>query len=509
MKRLLFSGSELPFSLTLGLALLGAQTALAGARDPKEFWISTQTKTADLGTLAEPFDGSTQEKFDRLLTRLPSDCRVHILAGTYHTLGNYYRQLHTNLKSGQRISGDGIGKTIIQLSTNAPDDGAIFRSVIGTNIEVADLTLDCNYVPGVSGKVTRHGIALCGTMNAVRRVQVIHTAHFGGNSEAWAIFVSSGYGAKFNSEGNIIEDCEVSQHLGGSISALALVGTSGPQYWISGTIRNNRVFLTPGECCTTCAINGSYTHGWTVQDNYVEGAAAAFYGDTGDYENVVVAHNTFKNCFYGVSLQATRRKNITFAFNTILLNPNRFVYHASAFTFVDNGFYANLTIDGNSVGLNGPPVPGVLYFFLSPANVDGLVVADNTVDPAFGSKFSHCEGVHLYNNLDPHGNPLRYLSQVKTPDSASRTTVTSDKYRALYDDRYIGVKSTGSVDIQLPPAMGCAGKELIIAKESPGWNKIRIDTTPPDTVDGHSSISFRSRHMVKTVISDGTNWFSR
>jgi len=413
--------------LGIFLTMYPAQTAVAETRFTNEFWISTAaTGINGTGTLDRPFDGSTQSNFDYWLHWLPPNSTLHIMGGTYQTAGRSYLKLGWNVKTGQKILGSGIDVTVLQLIPGTPDDTGVLGSyadACGSNMEVSDLTLDCNYTP--PNPVTYHGVALYGTRNAVRRVKVINAAHFGGNTESFAIDLSSGFAQQINSDGNIIEECEVSQYRGGALSAYAMNGDSGPNYWISGIIRNNRVFLAGTNCCTQVGIGGAYTYNFLVEGNYVDGAAMGFYADTGGFTNTTVAHNTFKNCFYGVALQGTTRQNLTFSFNTVLLNPNRFVYSASAFRFNSNGHYTNVVIFGNNVGLDGSPVAGVPYYFLAPANVTGLLVANNTVDANLRSSLSGCTGVNMFNNADRYGNALTGLDQVTTANGVLKVKGTT------------------------------------------------------------------------------------
>lgn len=99
----------------LSLALL-AQATFAETRFSNEFWVSTNVNTANSGTLDNPYDGSTQPKFDAVLANLPTNSTLHILAGTYHTLGTtYYNNGGGSLQTGQKILGSGIDNTILQI----------------------------------------------------------------------------------------------------------------------------------------------------------------------------------------------------------------------------------------------------------------------------------------------------------------------------------------------------------------------------------------------------------
>jgi len=183
-----------------------AFTATATTQNANEFWISTNTATADLGTITDPYDGSTEAKFDSRMANLPPNSTMHIMAGTYQTYGDevYY------LKSGQKILGSGIDVTIFQLVSGTAS-GTVGTAVLDSqaacnNIEISDLTCDCNYT---SGSDTYHGIALDGTQNAIRRVKVVHQAYFGGNTESFGIVLEN-----YHLPDNTFKNCEDGIYLG-------------------------------------------------------------------------------------------------------------------------------------------------------------------------------------------------------------------------------------------------------------------------------------------------------
>jgi hypothetical protein len=467
---------------------------------------------------------------------LPANTTIHLLAGTYQTYGVD----SWSVKSGQKISGSGMDVTILQLSPSSPSNDpqpTIISSINNTtNVEVSDLTLDDNG-SAVLGKAKLSGIYLCGTRHAIRRVKVINATSSGGAESFGIVIADTANGnATVNSDGNIIEECEVSQFIPGSggCSAISFNG-NGPT---SGTIRNNRVFLTlnPQPSGGLIAINGSAIHDVLVEGNYVDGANVGYYGDTDGSTNVIVVHNTFRNCMGGVSLMNNVRQNITFAYNTILLSTNNPVLAIGIDILGEwNGISAratNINIIGNMVGWAGQPAPGRSGWFLSLDCITGLIVANNTVDGTLMSGAatnqigSQIVNGIFYNNYDLMGNFLTTLNQVASPNGVTRRTVMypgTGIYTnyVSYADKYIGVKGIPSgprsyaVYIVLPSAVGYAGKDFIVADESgqlvsvgPGGKFISIQTTSPDRINGGMSITNFTPYAAMNVISDGTNWFA-
>jgi hypothetical protein len=340
------------------------------------------------------------------MSNMPPSSTIHILAGTYQTHGGWVGTTRNGymLKSGQKVIGSGIDVTILQLASDTIDGKYVIFGDTGTNMEVSDLTCDCN------GSQSHFGVSLQVSQNAVRRVKVIRASNYTGkSSEAWGIVIGN-YSAP-DSVGNIVEECEISQYTPGSggISAISFNGV------MSGVIRNNRIFLSPAE---GAAINGSYTHDVLIEGNYVDGADCGYYGDTGGTTNIIIAHNTFKNCADGIDLQNTTRQNMTFAFNNILLTTNSSFTAQIGFCFGGSPWCTNFSIIGNTVSWNGPTNTGLNGYFLDLANVQGLVVTDNRVDSSLQNYFFGSEITNnyvFYHNYDLSGTLLQSLNQINQP----------------------------------------------------------------------------------------------
>jgi hypothetical protein len=390
------------FSMLLAFAAL--ETSATAMEN--QYWISTNTDSSNLGTLDDPFICNSQPAFDSTMNSLPANSTIHLLPGIYQTEGSagWY------VKSGQKLLGSGMDVTTVQLVNGAPSGDAVISSHLGTNMVVSDLTADGNYT---SGTYTYYGVQLMGTKLTILRVKAINLAFFDTslNSESWGITCgAAGYGSTIQSEGNLIEDCEVSHFSGGSaITAFAFGGS--PSNGISGIMRGNRVYLSTSVPTNVDykGFNGSYTHDWLVEDNYVHGGDVGFYGDSGSYSNVVVTHNLFENCPYGVALLGGNRINLKFVSNTMLLNTGTNEYgHDDAFFFCTaSGFaYTNIVITGNFVDFSGATLPGMTYYLLDADTVGGLTVANNTVNSTFVDQFNSCSAVNIHGNFDLNGNVI-------------------------------------------------------------------------------------------------------
>ena len=401
-------------------------TLTATAQIQYDFWISTNA-TGNMypsgGTRAHPLDGSTRTKFDVNMANLPAQSTIHILPGTYQTWGGYVGGGGWFVKSGQKIIGSGIDKTVIQFPQLVPEWGAgapiICSQVNVTNAEVSDLTCDGNWAAGsiTSGTNTYpgdtlSGVCFTGTHNAVRRVKVKNLGYtYPISSEAWGITIS-GDGTD-PSEDNIIEDCEVDPLIGGhNISALNFGNCSG-------TMHNNHIFLAADPAGSQIAINNSWGSNCLIEGNYVDGADVGGYSDTGTSTNINYENNTFKNVFQGFVFWNSPRVNLTFDFNKILLAPSG-SYYSTAFGFPDGAYHTNITIIRNRVEFDGTPQKSA--WFLVGSNIVNLTVADNMVDSSLSNCLS-ATNVKMYNN---RGLDRKILPQLNTSllDNSSNTNVT-------------------------------------------------------------------------------------
>jgi hypothetical protein len=431
-------------------------TASAETQFTNEFWISTVVQTNGgtngvygSGTLDCPYDGSTQDRFDHVMHKLcgvnwyppVQNTTIHILAGIYQTLGSYtiadqYRDtIGWRLQNGQKLLGSGIDNTIIQLVNSAGSGSHVIGSypINCSNIVVADLMVDCNYNPAL-GAVSYGGIDLAGTGHTVRRVKVINVACADPDPRCGEVAAIGINGNGMNSEGNIIEDCESYSAPGQCADGMGFVGSNDGSSWASGILRNNRMIFTPITNqvggWTTIACGGAWMRNSLFEGNYIKGANRGFYGDTGGYTNIIVSHNVFENCGYGVLLLEIPRQNLMFCYNTFVYTISNLygtVFDFAGTNYNSDGtisaitYYTNISFIGNIVIYNG--TPSYNSPFLNVANIIGLVVANNTVEASLPNRIAGCANVSIYNNYDLQGNFYTNLNQVASPNGTTRTTV--------------------------------------------------------------------------------------
>lgn len=408
-------------------------TAGAQIQYSNEFWISTNATgnfpaSGTGGTLDSPYDGSTAANFDSCMNYLCNahpNSTIHILTGIYDTKGDGAWGISM---SNIRIVGSGIDRTVLKIK----DDSTIPQCFViatccgsnFTNDEVSDLTVDGNYT---TGNYNRFGIDLGGTHHVIRRVKAINLAENASNtngpinSEGWGIGIDNYYLP--SSEGNVIEDCEVSNYKGGiqgqaGLDAIFLNGNN-----ISGTIRNNRIYGNGDPNNPVVGIIGGGLVNTLIEGNYFVGVAPGLYAENPGITNLIFAHNRLVNCEQAVTLTIGNRANLTFNFNNIVLT--NFDGHGwiVGFLFIDsypngNPVSTNVTFFGNTVSLAANSSYGE---FLELNKITGLNVAYNTTDSRLTSAFNNCANINIDKNYDFAGN---YLSTLNVPTVGS-TPATS------------------------------------------------------------------------------------
>lgn len=114
-----------------------------------EVWIAVRTDgKAGQGTLSDPYDGSSQEKFDALVASFGPNTHMHLGRGTYQTAWDH----SWVVKDGWSIEGAGMKTTVIQLVPGLTKQdkvsAAVFAGVYDktvTGFVVKNLTIDCNW----------------------------------------------------------------------------------------------------------------------------------------------------------------------------------------------------------------------------------------------------------------------------------------------------------------------------------------------------------------------------
>jgi hypothetical protein len=90
---------------------------------------------------------------------------------------------------------------------------------------------------------------------------------------------------------------------------------------------------------------------------------------------------------------------------------------------------------------------------------------------------------------------------------SSQTTQTAN-YTALSTDYFIfGDATSASITINLPTAVGIAGKVYIIKKIDATGNTVTIDANSTQTLDGALTIVIGTQYASFSIVSNGANWY--
>ena len=182
---------------------------------PFEIWVAVRSDLLKgSGTLNDPYDGSSQIKFDGIIGSLAVGSVVHLGPGTFQT-GGYNGTSGWEIKAKVKIHGSGYDVTKLQIVS--PASGAL-TVAIGHNLlnradfcEITDLTID-RALPGT-------GTPACGAISVAGshiRIQRVHAINFGTLSTSVRYVVISAGVARPNSTPTptntdyvdcVIEDC--------------------------------------------------------------------------------------------------------------------------------------------------------------------------------------------------------------------------------------------------------------------------------------------------------------
>lgn len=292
------------------LLLMAALLPAPGApgSDPASFWLKSGRSSGGAGSQSDPWIVSQPEEFDARLRAIPTNAVIHLLPGTFETYGGGAPgQPGFFVKSGWTLQGAGIDRTTVRLVGCILDQhpgsgvGRVFFSGWGPGVErvvIRDLTVDCNE-RGVRARMkaddlTLSAVFLLGREHRVERIKAINAIGRrtlpGGNPECFVIALSP-RDESTDATGYFAEDCEVSAFAGGSVTAIALLGTGG-RNGATGAFRRNRVFLngTGGEFGFSAYGAG----GFVIEHNVTRRAARAFNWDTAaPGRDLTIRHNQF------------------------------------------------------------------------------------------------------------------------------------------------------------------------------------------------------------------------
>lgn len=368
----------------------------------KDVWISIRTDgKAGSGTKSDPFDASGSAtntiKFDTLMAGLGTNIIIHLLPGTFWTLGS--DGAYTPL-AGQKIYGSGQGVTTVKLGINfnpAANKHSHFRSIASNvdGVEIHDLTCDANYAamtPGVGAN--QHdawgGIRIYGNNCTIENVELINCyGDVTNNLEQFSI-LAGGLDSSHHCSNIRIINCWTHQYAAGANY------TNGPDiaYGTNGLIFG-------------CSDDGS-NHGYGFTDwvggrimncSSTTNTQKPFYTDTLSISDIVISHNIFYATLMPIQFNSGgAANNITIDSNHFysIINPSPAFQQNTAIYAVGSGGGTNWIITNNTF-VNTANQAGSGLITNQGNFVTGIYIAGNTVNSIRGA--DGASNIYNSNNL--------------------------------------------------------------------------------------------------------------
>lgn len=343
-------------------------------------------------SLEDARDGSTVDKFDRILRCYSEGCQVPgekpikptenlivcLGPGTFSTRGTYDYVInvpHTTAQGftvgkGWKIHGAGADRTTVKLVAylplrqhqpprNSPVNAGL-GVVFGTNsdqasaIEISDLAIDANY-PELKRQATSAGIKALNLEaihlrsdqggHWIHDLRIINTAGeigaIDGHWETfpvWIVSVKNGSVPQENN-GNVVERVSMSDFGGGACTAIAMANAIGE-----------------------------------IRNNTVEGYGIAFGGWS--MGPVWFHDNTALNTEYGFNIDSLRNEGVRIERNRII-HPRKY-----GIVIGGEGTYANFRIIDNAIEIDRSGIIGVIF----QGNVTGAEFRENSILASPGVK---------------------------------------------------------------------------------------------------------------------------
>ena len=265
------------------------------------------------GTQADPFNGSTQTRFDAVMSSIPPNTAIHLGAGTFRTAV----ARPWLVKPGWVIIGAGMDATTVQLAGNAANVTSVSclssdPNISTDNVTISDLTIDCNWpelsqtvVIGSNGE-SKTAVAasyIFGSNNVIERVHYTNAYGSWGNlKESFGIAFASPVNS--SATGNVIRFCRADSPHGNYGAPFALHGRAGYPITNSMIVSNTAVGIKDGSTngFSSGGANLAYDESCTVEGNIFVDCFGVAYQDTGTLKNLTVHNNTAMRAWYGVGV---------------------------------------------------------------------------------------------------------------------------------------------------------------------------------------------------------------
>lgn len=417
------------------------------------------------GTQTDPFNGSTQARFDGLMKSFGPNTQINLSAGTFLTDGGDTY----SLKTGWKIQGSGMGITIVKLTGHiaSTPKHPHFSSWGQTDyVEIHDLTCDAN-AQGWSWPAHQAvgGIEIWGNNVLVENVEVINCY---GDSvkglEQFSILIGGNAGGAEISSNCTIKNCRTHSFAPGSnyTNGPMIGGCTNAQILNCTDDGANHGFGFAGT--TNAQISGCTTTSKTVK---------GFYTDTSTITGLVMQGNSFLSSQIPIQFNsASLAQNVKILNNTLTSFYSEKSGNAAIVFSGAKGL--NFTITGNKYIYLGTLSSGLILDNGSPFT--GLDIENNSSNVGLigwggaGSDVDNASN-HIANNK--FNLPLTSLTETTSSTSTQVATTTTPQPSPISTTSSAAVSSQPSpvstsssslpVDAQPSGAMPAIGSGLIIA----------------------------------------------
>lgn len=379
-------------------AIIKAEANKVWITQANEVWISPYGDGGGSGTIADPYSTPNADSFFKLIHGqrmngannnivIPEYSTIHLMPGVFQVcegMVNDHTRYCLTPKNGWKIRGAGVDVTILQVaSTN--NSHATWKSVVisGTqcdanantqpniDVEVSDLTIDCNLQNQLDPSECACGITLYGSDNKISRVRAINWGTLQQGAECF-VFLVGGFSS--GSHNGLIEDCVVDQPAvvmnKDVVSAFSVGDNGGYGGWVirGCTVRNITSYgqgqPQRGQPANFNAFGAGPCGGVEIYNNTalnIIGGGRGIYHDSGGSQTDVFIHNNmFLNVTWGVLMDL--QSDLTFT--NIVIKDN-------IITCENNG--AGIAIAANENKHGGPAMQAL--------SIDG-----NVISPANGGR---------------------------------------------------------------------------------------------------------------------------
>ena len=291
---------------------------------PFQVWIAYRTDgIKGCGTITDPYDGSSQARFDGAMQEIASQYEeqavaIHIGPGEFQTKG-YPTSGGWEIQPGMRIIGSGIGSTTLQLvSPGTGQNFAISHSLALLTAagysEVCDLTIDCN-LPATADVVCG-AVRIRGDHVRIRRVKARNWGTRNGAAPCFVLCCITGVaGAALSPEEREykragIDDCLVVSPSANNLGVCTALLAGHPDD-VTFDVESHGMGPFIRDCFVDCGVEQpdpeaglyrglsmSWCRGGTVEGNHVHNADFGVWHQAGrSVDDLIVRNNFFKNVF--------------------------------------------------------------------------------------------------------------------------------------------------------------------------------------------------------------------